>query len=169
MYKTPYPLLRGVRGGTRCINPFTVFNTWNRSTDCRTLNNTRALSRESRIGVPFVMVWRWSIETFTVQYIIYNIKRDARKLASSCENPQPTQNTSPSRPPHHQYADPGADSLNSPHLRINYSDLGESSCPGRISDHVFTPTRTRIWLPVYPSRSGSQPVHPTLLPLIDVW
>jgi hypothetical protein len=46
------------------------------------------------------------------------------------KHPQPTQNVSPSRPPHHQCADPGADSLSSPHLRINYADLPEDSCPG---------------------------------------
>ncbi len=40
------------------------------------------------------------------------------------------QNASSSRPPHHQCADPGADSLSSPHLRINCADLAEDSCPG---------------------------------------
>ena len=38
MYKTPYPLLRGVRDGTRCSSPFTVFSAWKRSSSCRHLN-----------------------------------------------------------------------------------------------------------------------------------
>ncbi len=40
MHKTPYPLLRGVRDGTRCSSPFTVFSEWKRSSSCRHLNNT---------------------------------------------------------------------------------------------------------------------------------
>jgi hypothetical protein len=62
---------------------------------------------------------------------------------------QPTQNDSPSRLPHHRYTDPGADSLIRPHLRINCVDLPEDSCPGRISDHVFAPSRTRISSPLF--------------------
>jgi hypothetical protein len=94
---------------------------------------------------------RWSDtycgETPTDQYIKYNIKGAVWRLVSSCENdstvrdlefplpplplpplpkknhPQPTQNTSPSRLPHHQWADPGTDSLISPHLRIKFNQL----------------------------------------------
>ena len=49
---------------------------------------------------------------------------------------------------HHQCADPGADALSSPHLRINCADLAAYSSPGRISDHVFAPSRTRISSPL---------------------
>ncbi len=142
-------------------------SSWNKSTGCRILNSTRELPRESWTGGPFAMVWRCYSETSTVQYIIHNIKRDVRYPVSSCENgsvvfdlefplplPRPPQkkihnlpkNVSPSRPPHHHY-DPGEDSLNSPHLRINCVDLTEASCPGRIRDHVFVPSRTRISSP----------------------
>ena len=58
--------------------------------------------------------------------------------------PQPTQNVSPSRLPHHQYADPGANSLSSPHLRINCADPEEDSCPGRITPLVLASSRTRL-------------------------
>ena len=57
------------------------------------------------------------------------------------KHPQPTQNDFPLRLPHHQCAAPGADSLSSPHLRMNCADLAEDSCPGRISDHVLAPSR----------------------------
>ncbi len=62
--------------------------------------------------------------------------------------PQPTQNVSPSRFPHHQCADPGVDSLGRPHLRINCVDIVEDSCPGRIRDHVFESSRTLIPSPL---------------------
>ena len=99
----------------------------------------------------------------TAQYIIYNIKKWGCLIAHvvqqkptlltfpdafSCP-PRPDQKkpstTYPKRPlirlPHHQCADPGADSLTSPHLRMNCADLAEDSCPGRISDHVLAPSR----------------------------
>ncbi len=112
-----------------------------------------------------------SSETFTTQYIIYNMKKwvcliahvvqrkltllNASDLALSLpppaptrkKHPQPTQNTFPSRLPHHQCVAPGADSLSSPHLRMNYADLVEDLYPGRISDHVLVPSRTRISSP----------------------
>ena len=53
----------------------------------------------------------------------------------------------PIRPPNHQCSAPWADSLSSPHLRMNCADLAEDSCPGRISDHVLAPSRTRIQSP----------------------
>ena len=53
----------------------------------------------------------------------------------------------PIRTPNHQCSDPWADSLSSPHLRMNCADLAEDSCPGRISDHVLAPSRTRIQSP----------------------
>jgi hypothetical protein len=65
----------------------------------------------------------------------------------------------PSRPPHHQCSDPGADSLVNPHLRINCTDLTEDSCPGRISDHVLSPSRTRFSKPsCYDVKTPSEPV-----------
>ena len=63
------------------------------------------------------------------------------------KHPQPTQNAFPLRLPHHQCAAPEADSLSSPHLRMNCADLAEDSCPGRISDYVLAPSRTRISSP----------------------
>ena len=63
------------------------------------------------------------------------------------KHPQPTQHAFPLRLPHHQCAAPEADSLSSPHLRMNCADLAEDSCPGRISDYVLAPSRTRISSP----------------------
>ena len=54
--KTPYPLLRGVRDGTRYISPFTVVDVWNRSTGCRIPNNATCLPRASRSRALFAMV-----------------------------------------------------------------------------------------------------------------
>ena len=110
---------------------------------------------------------RWSeacsSEISTAQYIIYNIKKWGCLIARvvqrkptllTCPDafsspPRPAQKkpstTYPKRPPirlpHHQCAAPGADSLSSPHLRMNCADLAEDSCPGRISDHVLAPSR----------------------------
>ncbi len=78
---------------------------WNRSTGCRNLHSARALPRASRIEDPL---------------------RDG--LKACCSDHNLPKNASPSRPPHHQCADPGADSLSSPHLRINCTDLAEDSC-----------------------------------------
>jgi hypothetical protein len=62
--------------------------------------------------------------------------------------------------PHHQCTDPGADSLSIPHLRMICADLTEDSCPGRISDDVLAPSRTRIQaLP--PSRGHNDQAFPT--------
>jgi hypothetical protein len=82
------------------------------------------------------------------QHIIYNTNRAVwsplvlRKLLSNTYPGVPLplpgppkknihnlpKNASPSRPPHHQCADPGTDSLSRPHLRINCADLVEDSC-----------------------------------------
>ncbi len=40
MCKTPYPLFRGVRDGTRYNRPFTLFIVWKRSSNCRNWNST---------------------------------------------------------------------------------------------------------------------------------
>jgi hypothetical protein len=76
---------------------------------------------------------RWSeaciSEISTAQYLFPPLS--AQKKPSTTYPKRP-----PIRLPHHQCADPGADSLNSPHLRMNCADLVEDSCPGRISDHV---------------------------------
>ena len=89
-----------------------------------------------------------------------------RDLTLSLSPPRPDQKknihnlpkiTFASRLPHHQYTDPGTDSLSSPHLRMNCVDLPEDSCPGRISDHVLTSSRTRISSP--PSTAREQRPH----------
>jgi hypothetical protein len=92
VHKTPYPLLRGVCGGTRCISPFTVFNVWNRSTGCRNLKSARVCPGHRGRG----HFSRWPeacrSETSTAQYTIYNIKkwgclkarRESTHLKPSC-------------------------------------------------------------------------------------
>jgi hypothetical protein len=136
------------------------------------LEQRTCLPRASRIGGTVRSGWSHDCsDTSTARYIIYNIeemgplksahhpaKTDPaeRALALSLpppapprkKHPQPTQNAFPLRLPHHQCAAPGADSLSSPHLRMNCADLAEDSCPGRISDHVLTPSRTRISSPL---------------------
>ena len=80
-----------------------------------------------------------------------------KRLSSTCpgvsSSPPPVPHEKPSttypkrlssRPVHHQWVDPGADSLGRSHLRINSTDLTEDSWPGRISDHVLAPSRTRF-------------------------
>jgi hypothetical protein len=57
-------------------------------------------------------------------------------------------NAFPSRLPHHQCVVPGTDPMSSPYLRINCADPAEDSYPGRISDRVLTPSRTRISRPL---------------------
>ena len=72
--KTPYPLLRGVRGGTRYSSPFTVVDVWNRSTGCRSPKSARVFPGQSRIEDPLRDVLKTCCsETPTVQHIIYNI------------------------------------------------------------------------------------------------
>ena len=66
----------------------------------------------------------------------------------------------PIRPPNHQCSAPWADSLSSPHLRMNCADLAEDSCPGRISDHVLAPSRTRIQA-LLPSCGNNDQSFPT--------
>ena len=77
------------------------------------------------------------------------------------KHPQPTQNAFPLRLPHHQCAAPGADSLSSPHLRMNCADLAEDSCPGRRSDYVLAPSRTRISSPPAIARGNNDQAFPT--------
>jgi hypothetical protein len=55
---------------------------------------------------------------------------------------------------------PGADSLSSPHLRMNCADLADDSSPGRISNHALAPSRTRIQA-LLPSRGNNDQVFPT--------
>jgi hypothetical protein len=162
-----------------------------------------------------------SSETSTPQYIIYNIKKwvcliahvvqrkptllNASDLTLSLpppdptrkKHPQPTQNDFPSRLPHHQCPDPGADSLSSPHLRMNYADLAEDSYPwtnkrprvsavknthlkpschsaGTTTKHLPHHTQPNVCpcngpgLPTHPPQSGGQPTHLPLLPRPDV-
>ena len=112
------------------------------------------------------------------------------------KHPQPTQNALPLNLPHHQCAAPGADSLSSPHLRMNCADLAEDSCPGRIKRPRVSTVKTRIssllpsrdtttkhfphqtqpdvcpcngtGLPSHPPQPGDQPPHLPLLPLTGV-
>ena len=69
MHNTPYPLLRGVSGGTRCSRPFTVFSVWKRVVELSQLEQGM-LSRASRIGGRA----RWSFaclsETPTLQDLL---------------------------------------------------------------------------------------------------
>ena len=46
--------------------------------------------------------------------------------------------------------------MNRPHLRINCVDPGEDSCPGRISDRILAPSRTRLSKPSR-HRTGTRP------------
>ncbi len=132
-------------------------------------------------------------ETSTPQYydIIYNTQRDVQRLVSSCENnssvlslefplplPLPPKkkihnlpkNIFPSRPLHHQCVDPGADSMDFPHLRVNCVVLTEDSYPGRTSNHVFVSSRTHISSPLtivwglHTLTLPSPGVNPTIYP-----
>jgi hypothetical protein len=107
------------------------------------LEQHTCLSRVSRIvGTVHYGLKACISETPTAQYIIYNIRPTQKKTSTTYPK-----NVLPSRLPHHQCVDPGADFLNSPHLRMNCADLAEDSGPGRIRDHVLAPSRTRISSP----------------------
>jgi hypothetical protein len=91
----------------RRMKPLHCCQSVNRSAGCRNPRHHTCLPRASEDrGTPF---------------------RDGLK---TCCSETSTKNVSPSRPPHLQCDDPGADSLSSPHLRINFADLVEDSCPG---------------------------------------
>ena len=135
------------------------------------LEQRTCLPRASRIGGTVRSGWSHDCsDTSTARYIIYNIEiwgclkaRNIQRKPTLLnvpwrflfpppprrekKHPQPTQNAFPLRLPHHQCAAPEADSLSSPHLRMNCADLAEDSCPGRISDYVLAPSRTRISSP----------------------
>ena len=83
-----------------------------------------------------------------------------KRLSSTCPGASPSPPPPPQEKPSTTYPktppiktppspvpDQGADSLGSPHLRIYCADLTEDSCPGRISDHVLAPSRTRFSKP----------------------
>ncbi len=75
MHKTPYPLLRVVRVGTRCSSPSSACSVWKRSSSCRHLNNTHVCPGRRGRGHFSRCSETWWSETPTAQYIIYNIKK----------------------------------------------------------------------------------------------
>jgi hypothetical protein len=174
--ETSYPLLRGVRGGTRCNNPFTVFNSWNRSTSCRNLNNVRVCSGYRGSRTPFTMTWTHTVvKPPTVQHIIYNIKRvvwnscrpqkTPRQYVtwSSSSPPQPPQEKASTSYPkmtphqifHHQCTDPGIDSMVSPHPWTQvYRTPAKDSHPKPANEHAPAPSGTCISNPPVTVRSG---------------
>jgi hypothetical protein len=90
-------------------------------------------------------------ETPTTQYIIYNIKRDVRKLVYLPKNDSPSNF-------HHQWPDPGIDPIQS-HPRIQCSwPLQRDSHTEPASEHVLTPSRVRIWIPL-PIARQQRPWH----------
>jgi hypothetical protein len=123
---------------------------FNRSTGCRRLKpHTRLLRVSEDRGTPFRDGLKTCCsEVSTAQHIICNTNRAVwsplvlRKLLSNTHPGAPLpltrpskknihnlpKNASPSRPPHHRCTDPGTDSLSSPHVRINCTDLAEDSC-----------------------------------------
>jgi hypothetical protein len=110
----------------------------NRSTGCRILKHRTRLSRASEDrGTPFRDGLKTCYsETSTVQHIIYITNRVVwsplvlRKLLS---NTHPGASLPLPLPPKEKH--PSTNQLCGPHRRF---------VPGRISDHVFAPSRTRI-------------------------
>jgi len=164
VHKTPYPLLRGVRDGTRYSSPFTVFirGTGRRVVESRTAQRVcpghRGLGHFSRC--PEVCY----SENPHCAIIIYNIKNPQEKKSTTYPK------TSPIKTSHHQCADPGIDPIDSPHPRIQYSGpLQKDPHPEPGSDRALTPSRTRIPRPLAIARehrrSRSNPTtYPSSLP-----
>ena len=79
-------------------------------------------------------------ETSTDQHIIYNIKQGCLELASSWMSPHQIS--------HHQCADPGIDSMGSPHPRTQvHRTHAKDSHPKPASERTPDPSGTRISSP----------------------
>ncbi len=141
---------------------------WNRSTGCRNLNCTRALSRSSRIEDPLRDGLKacWS-KVPTAQNIIFIINRVSSSDRpfwpcpdSFSSPPVPGRKTSTSYPKtsphqisHHQCTDPRIDFLDSPHLESKCSGpLYKDSHPKPSRDRVLTPSRAHISSPLATTR-----------------
>ncbi len=155
MHKTPYPLLRVVRGGTRCNSPSTAFSVWKRSSSCRHLNSAHVCPGRRSRGHFSRCSETWSSETPTAQYIIYNIKKG---LFGDSRRPK---NASPSRPSHHQCLTKDQTPWAAPIYESTARTSQRIRARERISDHVLAPSRPR-------SQSGGQPTHLPHLPRTGV-
>ncbi len=89
-----------------------------------------------------------------------HITRLGPDVVASTRSPTPQEKPSttypkhlPIKTSHPQCASPGIDPMIIPHLRINCVDSTGDSCPGRISELVLTPSRTRFSSPLTITRA----------------